>query len=122
MARTNPNELARLRRKKRIKSKVRGTAERPRLCVFRSHKHTYAQIIDDTQGVTLVEASTLSKAFVPPLEKTATVETAKRVGMLVGARALQKNITRVVFDRNGFAYHGRVKAVAEGAREAGLSF
>ncbi len=122
MARTNPHTLARLRRKKRTKSKIRGTPDRPRLCVFRSHKHTYAQIIDDVNGVTLVAASTLSKAFVPPLEKTGTVEAAKRVGSLIASRSLQKHITRVVFDRNGFAYHGRVKAVAEGAREAGLLF
>lgn len=120
MSRTNANVLARLRRKKRIKSKIRGTTQRPRLCVFRSHKHIYAQIIDDVQGATVVEASTLSKALAPAPQKTGTVDTAKRVGELIAKRALQKNISQVVFDRNGFVYHGRVKAVAEGAREAGL--
>jgi large subunit ribosomal protein L18 len=122
MGKTNPTVLSRLRRKKRIKSKIRGTTERPRLCVFRSHKHTYAQIIDDVRGTTLVEASTLSKAITPAPQKTGTVEAAKKVGELIAKRAIQHNISKVVFDRNGFVYHGRVKAVAEGAREAGLLF
>jgi large subunit ribosomal protein L18 len=120
MGKTCAKVTSRLRRKKRIQKKIRGTADRPRLCVFRSHKHIYAQVIDDVQGVTLVEASTLSKTFTPPPKKTGTVETAKKVGELIAKRALQKSVLKVVFDRNGFVYHGRVKAVAEGAREAGL--
>ena len=120
MGKTNPNALSRLRRKSRIKSKIRGTPERPRLCVFRSHKHMYAQIVDDVQGITLVEASTLSKALTPAPQKTGTIQTAKKVGELIAKKALQRNILKVVFDRSGFVYHGRVKAVAEGAREAGL--
>jgi large subunit ribosomal protein L18 len=80
----------------------------------------YAQIVDDVQGITLVEASTLSKALTPAPQKTGTIQTAKKVGELIAKKALQRNILKVVFDRSGFVYHGRVKAVAEGAREAGL--
>ena len=122
MGKTNPRVLSRLQRKKRIKKKIRGTPERPRLCVYRSLKHIYAQIIDDVHGITLVAASTLSKELSSSLEKTKTVDASKKVGELIARKALQKNIKKVAFDRNGFLYHGRVKALAEGAREAGLEF
>ncbi|RLA79387.1 MAG: 50S ribosomal protein L18 [Deltaproteobacteria bacterium] len=112
----------RLRRKLRIRKKISGTPERPRLCVYRSLKHMYAQIIDDTVGHTLVSASTLDKELRGKLSKTGNIEAAKEVGRLVAKRALEKGIKKVVFDRNGFLYHGRVKAVAEAAREAGLEF
>ena len=110
---------ARKKRKMRIRKKVNGTPERPRLVVFRSSKHIYAQIIDDLAGATLASASTLS------LEGDnirLTVENAKLVGMKVAEEAIKKSITSVVFDRNGFVYHGRIKALADGAREGGLNF
>jgi large subunit ribosomal protein L18 len=110
---------ARKKRKMRIRKKINGTPERPRLVVFRSSKHIYAQIIDDLAGATLASASTLS------LEGDNTrlnVENAKLVGMKVAEEAIKKSITSVVFDRNGFVYHGRIKAVADGAREGGLNF
>lgn len=112
----------RLVRHKRIRKKLSGTAERPRLAVFRSEKHIYAQIIDDTKGVTLVAASTVEKAMREKLKKTWNVEAAKEVGKLIAERALAKGIKEVVFDRGGFKYHGRVKALADSAREAGLKF
>jgi len=112
----------RIRRKLRIRKKISGTPERPRLCVYRSLKHMYAQIIDDTIGHTLVAASTLDKELREKLKSTGNVEAAKEVGRLIAKRALEKGIKKVVFDRNGFLYHGRVKAVAEGAREMGLEF
>ncbi|HDL90478.1 MAG TPA: 50S ribosomal protein L18 [Thermodesulforhabdus norvegica] len=112
-----------LRRKKRIRKKIKGSAERPRLCVFRSNKHTYAQIIDDDRGCTLVAASTLDTELREAIsEVSGKVEKARKVGELIGKRAKDKGISRVVFDRNGYMYHGRVRAVAEGAREAGLEF
>ena len=107
----------RQRRKRRISFKVKGTGERPRLSVFRSGKHVYAQIVDDTTGKTLVAYSTLEGEL-----KTKNVETSKKVGAEIAKRALAKNIKSVVFDRSGYVFHGRVKAVADGAREAGLSF
>lgn len=112
----------RLRRKLRVRKKVRGTEERPRLNVYRSLKHMYAQIIVDTRGETLVSASTLSRELRGKLKSTGNVEAAKEVGRLIAKKALEKGIKKVVFDRNGFLYHGRVKAVAEGAREGGLKF
>lgn len=112
----------RLVRHKRIRKKLSGTTERPRLAVFRSEKHIYAQIIDDTKGVTLVAASTVEKAMKEKLKKTWNVEAAKEVGKLIAERALAKGIKEVVFDRGGFKYHGRVKALADSAREAGLKF
>lgn len=112
----------RLVRHKRIRKKLAGTTERPRLAVFRSEKHIYAQIIDDTKGVTLVAASTVEKAMKEKLKKTWNVEAAKEVGKLIAERALAKGIKEVVFDRGGFKYHGRVKALADSAREAGLKF
>jgi large subunit ribosomal protein L18 len=115
--------LARLRRKKRVRKKVFGTPERPRLSVYRSLKHIYAQVIDDTKGITLVAASTLDPALREQLKEIkGKVEAARLVGKLVAERALEKGIKKVVFDRGGFKYHGRVKALADGAREAGLEF
>jgi large subunit ribosomal protein L18 len=110
----------RKKRHARVRRKVFGTAERPRLNVFRSNKHIYAQVIDDVKAVTLVSASTLDKEF--NLESTGNVEAAKKVGELVAKRALEKGIKSVVFDRGGYLYHGRVKALADAAREAGLEF
>ncbi len=112
----------RLRRHKRIRKKVFGTPERPRLCVFRSNKHIYAQIIDDTIGHTLVSASTLDPELREKLQKTWNKEAAREVGRLIAKRALEKGIKKVVFDRGGYKYHGRVKELAEGAREGGLEF
>ncbi|ODA16971.1 50S ribosomal protein L18 [Geobacillus thermoleovorans] len=110
----------RKKRHARIRKKIFGTAERPRLSVFRSNKHIYAQIIDDTQSSTIVSASTLDKEF--GLDSTNNIEAAKKVGELVAKRALEKGIKKVVFDRGGYLYHGRVKALADAAREAGLEF
>lgn len=120
MARTNDKVLGRERRKAHIKKKLRGSGERPRLTVFRSGKHIYAQIIDDDAGHTLVSASTLS----PELKGTrgSNKDGAAAVGRLIGERATAANITAVVFDRNGFKYHGRVAALADAARAAGLQF
>ncbi len=112
----------RLRRHRRIRKKVFGTPERPRLCVFRSNKHIYAQIIDDTIGHTLVSASTLDPELREKLQKTWNKEAAREVGKLIARRALEKGIKKVVFDRGGYKYHGRVKELAEGAREGGLVF
>ncbi|RDV38066.1 50S ribosomal protein L18 [Bradymonadaceae bacterium TMQ3] len=112
----------RLRRKRRIRKKITGTAERPRLTVFRSNSGIYAQLVDDIDGRTLAAAGSNDKekrSELAELDKTAQ---AKEVGKLLAARALEKGIDQVVFDRNGFIYHGRVAAVAEGAREAGLQF
>ena len=111
---------ARLRRKVTIRKKISGTAERPRLSVFRSAKHIYVQAIDDVAGRTLVSASTMEAGLRGGA--TATVAGAKQVGQLVGQRAKEANIDAVVFDRGGFKFHGRVAAIAEGAREAGLEF
>ncbi len=112
----------RKRRHKRVRKKVFGTPERPRLAVFRSNKHIYAQIIDDVKGHTLVAASTLDKELREKLQKTWNKEAAREVGKLIGKRALEKGIKKVVFDRGGFKYHGRIKELADGAREAGLEF
>ena len=107
----------RLLRHKRVRAKISGTAERPRLCVYRSNDNIYAQIIDDEQGVTLVSASTMDKDF---NGNGGNVEAAAEIGKKVAAKALEKGITEVVFDRGGYVYHGRVKALADGAREGGL--
>ena len=114
--------VGRERRKLRIRKKVNGTAERPRLSVFRSSKHIYAQVIDDVNGTTLAHASTLSKDLKGTLEEDNKVEAAKKVGALIAKICKSKKIGRVVFDRNGYLYHGRVSALAEAAREAGLEF
>ncbi len=119
---TNPREVARLKRKKRIRRKVEGTEERPRLTVFRSDKHIYAQIINDVTGATLVSASTLSPEYKGGETAKGKVGAAKRVGELVAQMALDKGIAKVVFDRNGFIYHGRVQALADAARQKGLDF
>lgn len=109
----------RLQRHKRVRGKISGTKERPRLNVFRSAKHIYAQVIDDVAGVTLCSASSLDKGFGTT---TGNIEEATKVGKAVAEKAVKLGITEVVFDRGGFIYHGRVKALAEGAREGGLKF
>lgn len=114
--------MARKRRKKRVSARVRGTAERPRLVVFRSARHIFAQIIDDQRQHTLACASTLDPELKGRKPGSGKVEAAKRVGRLVAEKALVQNIQKVVFDRNGFLYHGRIKALADGAREKGLDF
>lgn len=119
MAKTSPKAAGRIRRKKHIRKIVLGTAARPRLCVFRSAKHIYAQIIDDDAGVTLAAASSVQKDFG---SKGGNSEGAKQVGQLIGNQAKAAGITSVVFDRNGYLYHGRVASLADGAREAGLEF
>lgn len=113
---------ARLRRHKRIRERVSGSPGRPRLSVYRSLNHIYAQIINDVLGNTLVAASTLDEEFGAGQGVKGKIGEAKKVGELVARRALQKGITKVVFDRGGYLYHGRVKALAESAREAGLEF
>lgn len=114
---------ARLRRKRRVRKKIRGTTEKPRLCVFRSAKHIYAQIIDDSVGRTLVEASSLSEELgLKTGKNSGNKEGAAVVGAAVADRSLKLGIKEVVFDRNGFLYHGRVKALSEAARERGLKF
>jgi len=122
MKRTHSKVIARRRRKKRFMKKMRGTPERPRLCVYRSNKHIYAQIVDDQETRTIAAVSTLSKELGSLGEKRASKEAAKKVGELIAKKARERNIDKVVFDRNGFLYHGRVRAVADAAREAGLEF
>lgn len=112
---------SRKKRHLRIRKKIHGTAERPRLSVFRSNKHTYAQLIDDVNGQTLVSASTVDPSL-KDVENGANVEAAKKVGELIAKRAQEKGLETVVFDRGGYIYHGRIKALAEAAREAGLKF
>jgi large subunit ribosomal protein L18 len=109
---------ARNRRKQRIKKKVSGSQERPRLVVFRSNKHIYAQVVDDTMGHTRAASSTLSL----PQAQSLSTDNARQVGLELAKKAQEQQIQRVVFDRNGFKYHGRVKALADGAREGGLQF
>jgi large subunit ribosomal protein L18 len=113
---------ARLKRQVRVRKKVRGTAQRPRLNVFRSAKHIYAQLIDDVTGATLAAASTVTDSVSADLKFTGNIEAAGKVGAEIAKTALARGITSVVFDRNGFLYHGRVKALAEAARENGLTF
>ena len=117
---TNNKQQARHRRHYRVRRKVRGTPARPRLAVFRSNRHVQAQVIDDIDGKTLAAASTLEAEI--RSGSTGTVEAAKKVGALVAERAKDAGVTAVVFDRGGYLYHGRVAAVADGAREAGLEF
>ena len=114
--------VGRERRKLRIRKKVNGTEARPRLSVFRSAKHIYAQVIDDATGATLAHASTLSKDLKGTLDEDNKVEAAKKVGALIAKICKSKEISQVVFDRNGYMYHGRVSALAQAAREAGLEF
>ncbi|MBO4548401.1 MAG: 50S ribosomal protein L18 [Abditibacteriota bacterium] len=118
----NSKEMLRKRRHFRLRKKLSGTQEKPRLNVFRSLNNIYAQVIDDTKGSTLVAASTLDAAVKSALEGKSKKDAAKMVGELVAKKALEAGITTVVFDRGGYKYHGRVAALAEGAREAGLKF
>ena len=118
VSKTN-RQLERARRHARVRNKISGTAERPRLCVFRSNTNIYVQIIDDVAGNTIVSASTLDKEV---KTKKSNVEAAKEVGTLIAKRAADKKITTVVFDRRGYIYHGVVKSLAEAAREGGLEF
>ena len=122
MATVNRRQQARIKRKRRIRKNILGTAERPRLTVFRSARHIYAQVIDDTQGRTLAAASTLDKSIAADKEAKSKIDRATLVGKLIGQRAKENGVSKIVFDRNGFLYHGRIKAVSEGAREAGLNF
>ncbi|HHW21777.1 MAG TPA: 50S ribosomal protein L18 [Clostridiaceae bacterium] len=119
--RIDKNEI-RLRKHVRVRKKISGTSEKPRLCVFRSSKHIYAQIIDDVSSTTLVAASTLDEALKGKLDYTGNKQAAREVGKLIGSKAIEKGIKQVVFDRGGYLYHGRVKELADGAREAGLEF
>jgi large subunit ribosomal protein L18 len=112
----------RKRRKLRIRRKIKGTAERPRLTVFRSAKHIYAQVIDDTRACTLAAASTLSPDLRTALGADSKTQAAKKVGALVAKVCVERQIDKVVFDRNGYMYHGRIRALAEAAREGGLKF
>ncbi len=115
--------MKRLDRRKRRKKKIIGTPQRPRLVVYRSLKYIYGQIVDDTQQITLFGASNLSKAIRDEVKKAKNkVEASRIVGQYIAKKALEKNIKKIVFDRNGYKYHGRVKALAEGAREGGLEF
>jgi large subunit ribosomal protein L18 len=115
-------ETARIKRQVRVRKKIKGTTERPRLNVFKSARHIYAQLIDDTRGVALVSASTVMDEVVAGLKYTGNTDAARKVGAVIAQRALTRDIKAVVFDRNGFLYHGRVKALADAARENGLSF
>jgi len=112
----------RVKKHMRIRNRFSGTAERPRLAVFRSNNHMYAQIIDDTVGHTLVAASTVEKEIQAELTKTNNVDAAAYLGTVIGKRAVEKGIKQVVFDRGGFIYHGKIAALADAAREAGLEF
>ena len=112
----------RVKKHNRLRNHLSGTTECPRLAVFRSNNHMYAQIIDDTVGNTLVSASTLQKDVKAELEKTNNVEAAAYLGTVIAKKAIEKGITSVVFDRGGFIYHGKIKALADAAREAGLNF
>ena len=122
MIKKESRSAIRIKKHLRVRNRFSGTAERPRLAVFRSNNHMYAQIIDDTVGKTLVSASTLDKDVKAECEKTNNVEAAAVVGKVVAKKALEKGITTVVYDRGGFIYEGKVKALAEAAREAGLEF
>lgn len=119
MVKNTDRKAERVRRHVRVRTKVSGTADRPRLCVYRSNTNLYVQIIDDTQGKTLVQASTMDKEI---KTKHANKEAAKEIGALIAKRAIEKKIKTVVFDRGGYIYHGVVKELAEAAREGGLEF
>jgi large subunit ribosomal protein L18 len=122
MGQTNLKVVARLKRKRRVRKNILGVAERPRLSVFKSSRHIYAQIIDDHQGQTLIAASTLSKQLRSEVEPLKKIEAARLVGKLLAEKAKALGISKVAFDRNGFLYHGRVKELAESCREHGLDF
>jgi large subunit ribosomal protein L18 len=118
----NVKITSRKRRQERVRARVRGTDAKPRLCVFRSAKHIYVQVISDEGGKTLVSASTLSGELRAGADKVKKLDAAKKVGELVAKKCLEQSIAQVIFDRNGFLYHGRVRALADAAREAGLKF
>ena len=122
MVNKESRQKVRVKKHMKIRNRFSGTTERPRLAVFRSNNHMYAQIIDDTVGKTLVAASTLEKEVKAELEKTNNVDAAAYLGTLIAKRALEKGISSVVFDRGGFIYQGKIAALAEAAREAGLEF
>lgn len=113
---------ARLKRHLRVRKKINGSTQRPRLSVFRSSKHIYAQLIDDVQGVTIASASTLDKELVEGIGNGGSIEAARKVGELIANRAKSKGVDKVVFDRSGYLYHGRIQALADAAREGGLEF
>ncbi len=122
MANTNPREVARAKRKKRLRKTIRGSTERPRLSIFCSNRHVYAQIINDEIGQTLASASTLSEHVYEEDKSLSNSVSASKVGKAIAELALARDISLVVFDRNGYLYHGKVKALADAAREAGLQF
>jgi large subunit ribosomal protein L18 len=122
MGATNPSKVSRLKRKKRIRKHLSGTEQKLRMSVFRSSKHIYAQLIDDVNGRTLVAASSVEKVVRDHSKFESKVAAAEYIGKILGERAIEKGVRKVVFDRNGFQYHGRVKAVSKGARDAGLVF
>ncbi|MCD7724765.1 MAG: 50S ribosomal protein L18 [Clostridiales bacterium] len=122
MVNKKSRQEVRVKKHNRMRNRFSGTAERPRLAVFRSNNHMYAQIIDDTVGNTLVSASTLEKSVKAEIEKTNNVDAAAYLGTVIAKRAIEKGITTVVFDRGGYIYHGKVAALADAAREAGLEF
>ena len=122
MVRKESRQAVRVKKHMKIRNRFSGTAQRPRLAVFRSNNHMYAQIIDDTVGNTLVAASTLEKEVKAELEKTNNVDAAAYLGTVIAKRAIEKGIKEVVFDRGGFVYHGKIAALADSAREAGLEF
>ena len=122
MSRVKDRKQRRVKIKRRFRATVRGTADRPRLSVFRSLRHVYAQVIDDDKGVTLVAASTLEKTAAGELKTTGNCEAGTFLGKLIAERAKEQGVEAVVFDRSGFRYHGVVQAIANGAREAGLKF
>lgn len=122
MIRKPSRAVSRQKRHYRLRNKISGSAQKPRLAVFRSNKHIYAQIIDDTVGNTIASASTMEASVSEKIEKTSNVEAAKVVGTVIANKALEKGINTVVFDRGGYIYHGKVKALADAAREAGLQF
>ncbi len=122
MIRKESRTKIRAKKHRRLRNRISGTAQRPRLAVFRSNNHMYAQIIDDTVGNTIVAASTMDKDIKGAVEKTNNVDAAAHVGTVIAKRALEKGITTVVFDRGGYIYQGKVQALADAAREAGLTF
>ena len=122
MVRKESRQKVRVKKHMRIRNRLSGTTERPRLAVFRSNNHMYAPIIDDTVGLTLVAASTVEKEVKAELEKTNNVDAAAYLGTVIAKRAIEKGLDTVVFDRGGFLYHGKIAALADAAREAGLKF
>jgi len=122
MERLKRKRLLKLKRKIRVRKKIFGSKDRPRLNVYRSLKHIYAQVIDDEEGRVITSASTLCKELKGKLASTKNIEAAKEVGKLIGKKCIEKEISKVVFDRNGYLYHGRIKALADAAREAGLKY